>query len=75
MVGVGMVPLEHAAQVDAVVCRIDERVGRRTRSDLWRRLFYNIRFKLETALDSKFSRGQSERRDGYRIAEHVMRMQ
>jgi len=49
-----MMALEHSAEVDAIVCGIDEGIAHCLRSDLEGGPLHNIRLQLEAALDLQF---------------------
>jgi hypothetical protein len=70
--GIGILPFQQAAKVDAIVGGIDEWIARRVRRDLERRPLGGVGFQYEIALDAQLGRRLRERRDGDRIAENIM---
>ena len=54
-----MMALEHSAEVDTIICRIDEGIAHCLRSDLEGRPLHNICLQLETALDPQFGEGSA----------------
>ena len=56
IVGIGILAFKHPAEVDAIVCGIDERVAQRLRRDLERRPLHGIGFQHNAALDPQFGR-------------------